>query len=106
MKLLDALEDILKSSSRSSSRRVSMLSIFMFIMGLLIVVRTTNTQVCPAPRVEYRFVPRTFKENSDDPIKVSDIFKTMFEKPSPFLDRTSGRIVSKNNVNRFFVSQG
>jgi hypothetical protein len=77
----------------------------MFLIGILIVIRTTNKE-CPAPRVEYRFVPRTFKENTEDPIKVSEIFKTMFEKPSPFLDRTSGREVTKNNVNRFFVSQG
>jgi hypothetical protein len=78
----------------------------MYLVGLLLVIRTTNAKVCPPPRIEYRFVPRTFKENSDSPIKVSEIFKTMFEKPSPFLNRTSGRIVSKNNVNRFFVSQG
>jgi hypothetical protein len=81
-------------------------SIFIFIIALLLVIRTTITNVCPPPRIEYRFVPRTFKENSDDPIKVSEIFKSMFEKPTPFLNSTSGRVVSKNNVNRFFVSQG
>jgi hypothetical protein len=81
------------------------ISIFMFIIGLLIIIIMTRRE-CPRPLIEYRFVPRTFKEDSDNPIKVSEIFKTMFEKPSPFLDRISGRIVSKNNVNRFFVSQG
>jgi hypothetical protein len=79
----------------------------LFLIGVTLVVITLSqeTSRCPPPQVEYRFVPRTFKESQETPIKVSEIFDSMFEKPSPFMNRISGREVTKSNINRFFVSQ-
>lgn len=34
------------------------------------------------PRVEYRYIPRTFKEEQEEPVKVSEIFEDMFSKPN------------------------
>lgn len=36
------------------------------------------------PRVEYRFIPRTFKEEQENPVKVGDIFSNMFSDPAPY----------------------
>lgn len=83
------------------------LSLIMLFVGVaLITLVIKNEKKCPVPKVEYRFVPRTFKEEQESPIKASEIFEGMFEKPTPFLDRTSGRKITKNNINRNFISQG
>lgn len=37
---------------------------------------------CPAQKIEYRFIPRTLKEQTENPINVSELLKPMFvEKP-------------------------
>lgn len=79
----------------------------LFLIGVALVVITLSqeTTSCPPPQVEYRFVPRTFKESQETPVKVSDIFNSMFEEPTPFVHGVSGRKVAKNNINRFFISQ-
>lgn len=35
-------------------------------------------------RIEYRFVPRTFKEEQENPVKPSEIFEDIFAKPTPW----------------------
>ena len=41
-------------------------------------------------KVEYRYVPRTFREEQENLVKPSEIFRDMFDKPSVFIkDRTS-----------------
>lgn len=74
---------------------------------ILITIRLTiDMNKCPEPKIEYRFVPRTFKEQQESPVKVSDIFSTMFERPTPFIQRAIGNETTKSNINRFFISQG
>jgi len=34
------------------------------------------------PTVEYRFIPRTFREESENPVKVTEIFDRMFKDTS------------------------
>jgi len=36
------------------------------------------------PRVEYKFIPRTFQEEQETPVRTSDIFSDMFSKPAPW----------------------
>lgn len=36
---------------------------------------------CGEPEIEYKFIPRTFKQEQRDPVKVSTLFKGMFEDP-------------------------
>lgn len=39
---------------------------------------------CPPPVVEYRFVPRTFKEEQESPVNIEDFYYDMFKSPSPW----------------------
>jgi hypothetical protein len=83
------------------------LSILTLTIGIILIILTLkNDKVCPPPKIQYRFVPRTFKEEQESPVKVTEIFSSMFEKPSPFLNRVSGRNVTKDTINRNFISQG
>ena len=80
------------------------------ITGIILVVIAFLQYLknCPPERIEYRFVPRTFKENQEDPIQVSEVFEGMFQKPSPYMQRVSGKDYSKvelAKINEFFVSQ-
>lgn len=86
---------------------MKLIAVILLITGVaLVVITLSNQSTCPPPQVEYRFVPRTFKEEQESPIKASEIFSSMFERPTPFLNRPSGRTVTKSNINRFFISQG
>lgn len=63
------------------------------LVGLVCIVISITKQIstCPEPKIEYKYIPRTFQEEQDNPVYVSDIFRDMFEKPSPW-------IASKNNI--------
>lgn len=52
--------------------------------------------MCPKPTIKYRYIPRTFKEEQDEPIPIKDVFDTMFAKPSPWM--ISRGIGSRNRL--------
>ena len=53
-----------------------------FIMVISGIVRKRAEP--PPPRVEVRFVPRTFKEEQENPVQPSEIFDNMFSRPNPW----------------------
>ena len=68
-----------------------MLLLILLFIGILLTsigyVKSENS--CPAPIIEYRYIPRTFQEEQDNPTKVTEIFETMFDNQSPWIsDRT------------------
>jgi hypothetical protein len=63
--------------------------IIIFIGAILIAVGYQKTKCQCENNIEYKFIPRTFKEEQEYPVKPGEIFKTMFEQPSPWIkDRT------------------
>jgi hypothetical protein len=57
--------------------------ILCLIVGItLIYFGWLSSQSICEPRVEYRFIPRTFREESQNPVKVSEVFSDMFAKNS------------------------
>lgn len=50
---------------------------------LIFVTYKMSKMFCPAQRIEYRFAPKTFKEEQENPIKVSEIFASMFNDATP-----------------------
>ena len=78
-----------------------------FIATLMIVIGYVNQlKKCPPPKVEYRYIPRTFKQEQDNPIRPSQIFSKMFEEPTPWVAGT--RLSSgarKTSINQYFISQ-
>lgn len=46
-----------------------------------------NDKKCPEPKIIYRFIPRTLKEEMQEPVKPSEIFNSMFDNPNILLGR-------------------
>lgn len=80
---------------------------FIFCGILLIAINLTkNDQQCNSQQIVYKYIPRTFNEEQNEPVYVSDIFKTMFEQPSPWMASITASDNRKNKkINDFFVSQ-
>lgn len=87
---------------------MKLLALLLFYIGIALIIITfaTYNKSCPPPQIIYKFVPRTFQEEQENPVKASEIFQSMFEKPSPFIERALGKNTPSNNINRFFISQG
>lgn len=86
----------------------SFVVLILFVGILSIVVGYINQiKKCPPPTVEYRYIPRTFKEEQENPPKVSEIFSEMFNEPTPWIAgfKLSGRYSKDNPLNRYFISQ-
>ena len=75
----------------------SLFILMLFIASLFIIIgiyeqklsiATSNTEI------EYRFIPRTFyEEQMGEGAQVSDKFGSIFNKESPWFDRTIGPII-------------
>ena len=76
---------------------------------LLAVYFLTNAQLSDRcdQKIIYKYLPRTLKEQEEAPVFVSDIYKTMFEQPSVWINSIqddyyqNSEVVNKN----IFVSQ-
>ena len=88
-------------------KSVILLIIFIGIIFIAIeVVRIQAGLTEQKPKIEYRYIPRTFEEEQYEPVYVSEIFETMFSQPSPWLISTREYDVRKQNkVNQYFISQ-
>ncbi len=82
--------------------------IFLMFLGILFlaIAITRNTQQCPPQKVIYKYIPRTFEEEQNEPVYVSDIFADMFSQPSPWMV-SIGNIDRRKQeeVNKYFISQ-
>lgn len=82
--------------------------IFLVFLGILCIAIaiTRNQQSCPPPQIVHKYIPRTFEEEQDDPVYVSDIFATMFSQPSPWMV-SIGNIDNRKQeeINKYFISQ-
>jgi len=83
------------------------LMVFLGIMLLVVDVVRINTGLYrKKPRVIYRYIPRTFEEEQEDPLMVSDVFETMFSQPSPWIVSIRNYERRKQEkVNQYFVNQ-
>lgn len=80
------------------------LLIFIGIMFVLVGWATSKRQ-CPVTRVEYRYVPRTFVEEQNEPVPMEDIFGKMFREQQPFVGGFSDIYIPRNeNINQNFIS--
>ena len=61
---------------------------------------------CPPEKIIYKYIPRTFEEEQNEPVYVSDIFSDMFSQPSPWMVSISNIDRRKQEeINKYFVSQ-
>lgn len=80
--------------------------LFLTFLGIMSVVigYVRQTCACPEGKVEYRFIPRTFQEDQDNPTRVTELFDTMFEEKTPWI-RHIGTTPRRSDLNRYFISQ-
>ncbi len=62
---------------------------------------------CDGPKTVYRYVPRTFIEDQENPVPLDDIFYTMFNHPDPYVstvDVERRKWDIGENITKYFVS--
>jgi hypothetical protein len=85
----------------------NILILLIFIGIIFVVIALVKTeQVCPPNRIIYRFIPRTMNEEMESPASVTDIFRTMFSQPDPWINSIDNMILRKReDINQFFITQ-
>jgi len=60
--------------------------VLFFLIGLtMLIIGYQHTHKPVETKIVYRYIPRTFEESQNNPVKVSKIFSKMFEEPSPWI---------------------
>jgi hypothetical protein len=77
---------------------------FLGIIGIVIGY-VNQLKKCPPPTIEYRYIPRTFQQDQENPVKISELFNTMFTEPTPWVRGILSTPPKKAEINRYFVSQ-
>lgn len=84
----------------------SLITILAFLGILSITVGYINQlKKCPPPKIEYRYIPRTFQQDQENPVKVSELYHTMFAEPTPWIRGVNANPSKNNEINRYFISQ-
>ena len=63
---------------------------------------TRQYSVCPNPRIEYRYIPRTFYDEQLSSGNVLKQFSSMFEDENPWIKDRNLKEKDKNGYNNFF----
>lgn len=86
-------------------KSIVLLLLFFGILGITIGY-VNQTKSCPPPKIEYRYIPRTFEQSQNDPVKISELFNAMFTEPTPWIqDIGQPTDASGSEINRYFISQ-
>lgn len=84
-----------------------LMMLLLFIGIILITIDLVRYSIkCGETKVIYRYIPRSFNENYDNEVPVTEIFEKMFLNPSPWVDgiNTYDRR-GQEEINKFFISQ-
>jgi len=86
---------------------MNIIIVILLIIGvILITIDITKRSYACGEKVIYRYIPRTLEQEEMNPALVSDIFKTMFSLPDPWVDILGSYDRNKNEqINNYFISQ-
>ena len=78
--------------------------ILLFMVGVIMILvgYTRQYSICPNPRIEYRYIPRTFYDEQLSSGNVLKQFSGMFEDENPWIKDRSLKDKTKNTYNNFF----
>ena len=85
-----------------------LITLLIIIVGIsLIIIQLFKEQVNGnSEKIIYRYIPRSFNEQYDNPVPVSEIFTKMFSNPSPWMSGLNTYDEKGSaEINKFFVSQ-
>jgi hypothetical protein len=71
---------------------------------ILIVGLTQMYYQCPPSKIIYKYVPRTFREEQESPVPVSEIFASMFNNQTPWIADTTSIHDRLGNLNKYYIS--
>ncbi len=73
---------------------------------LLTIGLTLQIQKCPEQQTIYKYVPRTFEMEQNNPLYPSDIFKKMFTKSDVWVATINEFDTKKHEeINKYFISK-
>lgn len=81
--------------------------LFFGVLFIVVEIVKINSQLNHTDnKVIYRYIPRSFEQEQNNPISISEIFKTMFSQPSPWIGSIRTYDEQKqNDINNYFISQ-
>ena len=71
--------------------RTIILIIFLLAVSMIIIDITKMYYKCPPSKIEYRYIPRSFEDEQNEPVPLKSIFGKMFENPSPWINSFTER---------------
>ena len=85
------------------------MGIIFFIAIFMIMFDLIKLYNAPPPqKVIYRYVPRTFIEEQENPVPLDDIFYDMFNNPTPWVasvDVERKKYDIGENLNKYYLTQ-
>lgn len=82
----------------------------LFIIGIILIaigiIKVYNQP--PPQRTVYRYIPRTFIEDQENPVPLDDIFYEMFNNPTPWVasvDVQRRKSDIGENINKYYLTQ-
>ena len=60
------------------------LIIFFFFIGVIFIMMGERHNICTPPRVEYRYIPRTFEQEQVDKVPILSTYGDLFTKATPW----------------------
>ena len=80
--------------------------ILLFMVGVIMILvgYTRQYSICPNPRIEYRYIPRTFYDEQLSSENVLKQFSSMFEDQNPWIKDRNIDVASKIDNSHFYKS--
>lgn len=88
----------------------SLVIILTFLGIMSVVVGYVKNTHEPKTQIEYRYIPRTFEQNQENPLKIARMFNDMFSEPTPWMQGIGHKESRRNmegaaEINRYYISQ-
>ena len=83
-------------------------TLFLLIVGVYMITTSVmkESYTCADQKIIYRYLPKSFAEEQSEPVLVSEIFKKMFNLPSPWISSIGTYDRKKQDqINKYFISQ-
>ena len=77
--------------------------IVIFLIGLILIIidLTKMNTKCSTKDVIYKYIPRTFEEEQNNPVFIDEIFGSMFKNKSPWV----GSFTNTDTIHKDDLSQ-
>ena len=87
------------------NKKILLTIIFIGVI-ILTIGLTLQFQKCPEKQTIYKYIPRTFEMEQNDPVYASDIFKKMFVNSDVWVASINEYDTKKNEeINKYFISR-